>query len=209
MLATQTFPAPTIRMLPGVYTMPILIATPSVLNVVATGASLAPNPPAIAISGGGADVTIRGLTIVNEKVATCSSASGAIPSLLLKDASITAMGIGNTPLIDVARCKLQVSASDLSLAASSIAFSLADDAVLDLDRVHLHGNSSHYISAVGSRITIEITNSLLADIRFNIQPADMGPPGSRLTVGSSTLTHRNIGADQGCGVVAPSFLARY
>jgi len=208
MLATQTFPAPTIRMLPGVFTTPISLATPSVLNVVATGASLAPNPPAISISGG-AEVTIRGLTIVNEKVATCGGASGAISSLLLKDASITALGIGNTTLIDVSRCRLEVSASELSLAASSVAFSLADDAVLGLDRVHLHGNGSHYIFAAGSRFTIEITNSLFFDVRFSLQPADTGPPGSRLNVGSSTLIYPGAGADHGCEVVAPSYLARY
>ena len=207
MLATQTFPAPTIRMLPGVYTTPISLATQSVLNIVATGASLAPNPPAISISGG-ADVRIRGLTVINEKVALCGATSGPNSSLLLKDGSITALGIGNTSLIEIARCKLQISAADLALASSSIAILLTDDAVLELDRAYLHGNSTHYIAAIGSRFTIQITNSLLTDIRFSLQPADTGPPGSRLTVGSSTLVP-TPGADHGCEVVAPSFSVRY
>jgi hypothetical protein len=208
MLATQTSPAPTLRMLPGVYTMPISLAGPWVLNVVATGATLAPTAPALTISDG-ADVTIRGLTIVNEKVATCSSTSGAITSLQLKDASITALGVGNTTLIDVSRCKLEISRSDLSLAATSIVFSLGDDAVLNLDRAHLHGNSYHSIYSASSRVTIEITNSLLHDIRFSLYPADTGPPGSRLTVGSSTLIYPSMFTEQGCDVQAPTFIARY
>jgi len=195
-------------MLPGVYTMPLTLATPNSLDVVATGAILSPFLPAIAISNG-ATVTVRGLTIVHAKAATCGGSSGPVSSLLLRDASITAMG-NDSNLFDVSRCKLQVSASELSLAAKELAFGLGDDAVLHLERVHLHGNSSHYISVTGSRVTVDVTNSLLVDIGFNVQPADTGPPGSRLTVVSSTIIYRSYFAlGQGCDVTEPSFVARY
>jgi len=120
------------------------------------------------------------------------------------------MGNGNASLIDVERCKVQVSASELSLSSSDIAFFLTNDAVLDLDRVHLHGNlSSHVFGTFGSRNTINITNSLLVDVGFSMQPADTGPPGTRLTVASSTFVYRSSFLNLGCEVTAPSYVARY
>ncbi|MBA3452088.1 MAG: hypothetical protein H0T42_03205 [Deltaproteobacteria bacterium] len=147
---------------------------------------------------------------MHPKAAACSSSTGPVPSLLLRDVSITAMGNGNASLIDVGRCKVQVSASDLALSSSDIAFFLTDDAVLDLDRVHLHGNlSAHAIGTFGSRNTINITNSLLVDVGFSMQPADTGPPGTRLTVASSTFVYRNSFLNLGCELTAPSYVARY
>lgn len=206
-LAAQTAPAPTLRMLPGVYTTSFSMASTNTLNVVATGAILSPATTAIEISGG-AVVTMRGLTVVHARAATCKSTAGPVPSLLLRDVSITALGDGNATLFEVERCKVQVFASELSLASTEVAFFLTDDAALELDRVHLHGNLLyHLIANYGARNTINVTNSLLEDVRFAMQPLDTGPPGTRLTVASSTIANRSMNLD--CEVIAPSYVARY
>jgi hypothetical protein len=200
-------------MLPGTYTTTINVQVPTTtpLNIVATQAVMVAPATSTAISvGSGAIVDIRGVTIASTQVVKCGSATGALSALSIRDASMTTTTNGT--VLDLARCSLKLSASELNLTSSEIAVVAGDDVVLKADRVRVHGNTSHHIIANGSkRVVMEFTNSLLEDVGFDLNTSDTTGPGSQFTFAEDTFVFLvNNGLLQGCELLpSTSRIVRY
>ncbi len=198
MVAASVGITPTLRMLPGTYTTPFDVRVPTAtpLDVVATDALMTGG----LVVSDGATVTIRGGTVVSSRGVKCGAATAAPSALSVRGASIIATS--NATVVDIVRCTVQFSSTELSLASSEIAAVLSDDAVLNADRVHIHGNNSHHIVAVGKNVTIQITNSLLEDVGLDLSTTDTGPPGSRMTFAADTFVLTSSSLSQGCEAAA-------
>jgi hypothetical protein len=208
MVAANAPVTPIVRMLPGNYTEPLEVhqATAKPIEIVATGASISPSVTAIVVDGG-ADVRIRGLTVVNPTIARCGLAASAPSALSLQDASLTL--IGNSTAVRSTRCKLKLSTSEISLGSSEILTQLGDDSELTMDRIHIHGNASHHITGVGKHLKVSITNSLFEDVGLDFVGDDSAGPGSSITIAESTLIYTlNTSLGQGCDP-APNRVVRY
>jgi hypothetical protein len=83
-----------------------------------------------------------------------------------------------------------------------------DDFTLSLDRVRVHGNTSHQIFAGGVRFRATVTNSVLEEVGFALSTTDGNSPGSSVTVAFSTIVYPTFTLDLGCGA-APNLAVRY
>jgi hypothetical protein len=210
LMAAQTA-SPVIRLLPGTYTTAIDIGYAlQPIRIIATGSTItvAGTDPALIVHDG-ADVDVRGLTIVAMRALRCGTPTGALSKAKLRDATITVLG-NESPVLGVNRCAVSLAHADVSLGDSEIVIDLLDDSSMLADRVHLHGNKSHHIISFGSRVNFTLTNSLLVDIGFDLSTTDTGAPGSKFTIAHDTLVYTVFYAlGQGCGLVSNYLDVRY
>ncbi len=133
--------------------------------------------------------------------------SDPMSTVLVRDSLMSA--VGNSKFLDAERCRLRFEATDLSLNGSEIVLGALDDVTLELEQTRVHGVDSHHIAAGGKRLVIQISNSLLEDVGFDLSTTDTVTPGSQVTVENSTLIYRmNSALGQGCDA-NPNLVTRY
>ena len=180
-----------LRMLPGIYDVPLDVATPTskALQIVATGATVAVvgDTPAIRVVDG-ASVRVRGLASASERHVICGRSTTAMASLALDLADFTS--VGGLTRLEITRCRFEVRRSRFVLNGPS---ALLDDANIDMDRVHLSGNAVNNLNLINSsRIKLLITNSLLENVFINsVFPQDTSAPGTTITLSYDTLVMRS------------------
>jgi hypothetical protein len=190
-LALAAAVPPIIRLLPGVYAVGIMVSTPTSapLRFVASGATVAAQT-AVRVSDG-ANVKIRGLTATGTSgTVICESTVTARSTLSLTSAVVTVSDAGST-LVNIGKCDLSLFASELNIGAStgaSVGIFNVDGASFAADRVHFHGaNPSRIGTALATRVSVRITNSLLENVSLQWSTNDSGPPGSLITMGFNTI----------------------
>jgi hypothetical protein len=208
-VSAASFPVnPIIRLLPGTYTTGIDIRFASSVRIVGTGASitLADTTPAFIVSNG-ANVEARGISLVSQKVVRCGEVGAPLSTMKLRDSTLTVLG-NETSVLETTRCSLALAGANVSLGNSEIAISLLDDSSMFVDRVHMHGNTSHHVSAIGSRIRLLVTNSLFVDVGISIISEDAALPGSDFTMVEDTFVYTaNYALQQGCNHPASPYLS--
>ena len=209
--AARSFPGrPIIRMLPGTYQVPLEVsfATQMPIEVVATHATIAlvDGSAAVAVSDG-ASVNVRGLSTTAAVQINCGKAGTVPAALQVRDSLFST--VGNMPVVSLVRCALELSSIDLAMNASEIAIGAADDTVLHGDRIHIHGNGGHHIVASGSRVFIQLTNSLFEDVGLDLNTTDTSAPGSNFVFASNTHVFLSSLLSQGCDNFAANRSVRY
>ena len=204
MVATTSFPAPIVRMLPGTFTSSLRVGQAQTVNIVATGASIIPPDasPAMEVTDGGA-VTIRGVRLTQITPISCKSTVSARSTVSLRDAALFVLG--NTVALDLSRCSLALSNTDIEMNGSEIVAGMADDTTLHGDRLNIHGSTSHYIFASGSRMDLQLTNSRLVDVGFALHSTDTAAPGTVFTLAQDTLAF-SLQGSLGCDTTSSAFL---
>ncbi len=188
LLAETAAVQPVIRLLPGSYAAGLAFDRPtnSPLVVVATGATIVANT-AVAITGG-ADVWIRGPELTaTVDIVTCDSSTGS-SRLRLSDSVLSA---SDTALARVDYCQLRLEASDLRINSSNFAaVYLGNNAAFSGDRLRIRGTPDHQAiigTVYGSRVRLELTNSLLEYAPIQFTTGDTTSPGSLATFGNNTF----------------------
>lgn len=179
---------PTIRMLPGVYSQGLVFdgASTAQLSVVATGATV------VGIDGvtvdNGANVKIRGLSVMGLNVAVLCGDSVEPHTHLELDAVEISAGSSSTNLVTLSNCTLSAKTVALDLNASTgHAIGVSSDSVFHADRLRIHGDTPSQIGAVGSRWDVRITNSLLENVTIVLIPFDTMVPASVFALGYNTV----------------------
>jgi hypothetical protein len=202
-LAKNATGTPLVRMLPGTYTSPLDVRSPTAkpLEVVATQASIVGNITAIVVRDG-ASVSIRGLATASDSDIQCGNANAALSSLSIDGASLVSFGSGTA--VNITRCNLKITASDFSFGSNTGTFGLSDDSLLDGDRLHLHSEPtrSNNITAGGVRATVRLTNSLLENTFLSAFTSDTVDPGSSMVFAYDTFVFFTEPLDTG-GIGAP------
>lgn len=210
-LATNSDKLPLIRMLPGTYTIPLVVTNPTAkpLQIVATGATIAVigDVAAIAISDG-ADVVIRGIHTTSQRQIQCGASTGAVAALEVQQSTFTAVGQAAQAEID--RCTLRMFDSEMAIGDED-PFVLKTDARLVADRVHIHGSGGPHLIILGNsqRATVEVTNSLLDDVGVFGFIADSSGPGTRLLFAYDTFILRTKTLDICKGNAVPFFSVNF
>ena len=193
----------TLRMLPGLYqqSLDVRVATVQPLKVVATGATIAPGvSPAIVIRDG-ANVAVRGVSTMAGSHLACGAANSTPSALSLQDASLVTLG-DSSATISIARCSVIIASTDLSLNASEIAINTDNDAMLQADRFHIHGDNTSHIMTHASNVTMRMTNSLFEDVLLDLNTSDVVGPGSSFSFAFDTFILRYTSLDFGIGASA-------
>ena len=204
MVATTSFPSPIVRLLPETFTSSLRVGQSQTVNIVATGASIIPADasPAMEVTDGGA-VTIRGVRLTQITPISCKSTVSARSTVSLRDAALFVLG--NTVALDLSRCSLVLSNTDIEMNGSEIVAGMADDTTLHGDRLNIHGSTSHYIFASGSRMELQLTNSRLVDVGFALHSTDTAAPGTVFTLAQDTLAF-SLQSSLGCDTTPSAFL---
>ncbi|MBS1124151.1 MAG: hypothetical protein H6Q90_6379, partial [Deltaproteobacteria bacterium] len=188
-LATNAVVTPTVRMLPGTYDSSLEVRTPTAapLEVVATQADiLVVGSVRAVVVKDGASVNIRNLSATGELLVQCGNANAPFSSLSIRGASFKTAGAAS--VVDMTRCNLNLTDSEVSMNASGSAITTSDDSSLRADRVHMHANIvGATIIVAGARTSVEITNSLLENVFPAVFTSDTTSPGSRLTFAYDTF----------------------
>lgn len=191
----MTSRAAALRMLPGLYqkSLDVRFRTPEPLNVVATGATIAPSSTPAIVVRDGANVSVRGLATMAESHVVCGVTNGTPSTLSLRDASLVTLG-SSSASISITRCKMSMTSTSLVLNTAELAIDALDDATLLADRVHVRGDNNPHISARGSDVTMLVTNSLFEDVLLDLNTSDTVGPGSSFRFAFDTfwLFHNSL-----------------
>lgn len=157
----------TVRMLPGVYSAPLMI-TNATISLVGVGAThqVAPGTRSLEI-GDGASVSVRGLTIdmpaggaISEGL-LCNGTPNAA-ALSLRDLAITA-----SQSITVARCSLNLRDVDVDFASGANLSRSTAPTALDAERVRFAGTMNPQIVTAGG--DVRVVNSVFDNMAFNFE----------------------------------------
>jgi hypothetical protein len=179
---------PVIRMLPGVYSQGLVFdaASAAQISIVATGATV------VAIDGltvnNGANVKIRGLSVMGLNVAVlCGDSTQPRSHLVLNAVQISA-GSSSTNLVSLGNCTMSANVADIDLNSSTgNSIAASSDGTFHGDRLRIHGDTPSQIGGVGSRWDLRITNSLLENVMILLIPLDSTVPASMFALGFNTI----------------------
>lgn len=207
-LATTPSPAHMMRLLPGIYTQPFDVTSPAQITVVATGAQFGPSSE-LHVTGG-ANVAMRGIVVRSDnKNVMCGGVGGAVSSLSLSDSSIA---VANTVAINVlvGNCTLRISTSELTAdpRKGQTLLGTTDDATVEIDRSRLlvsspQPNDYAYISTLGKRVNVKVTNSVFDRIGLTLGSGDTVAPGNKGYFAFNTFVYRSD-ATQGPLIYCPN-----
>lgn len=186
--AANATPAPIVRMLPGNYTTPLQAAVPTgePVRIVATGANLiAIGQTAALVVDAGSKVEIRNLTSTSERLVQCGLASmyAPISTVRLRDSILTVVGTSSTGF-EIQRCNLELKNVDMS--ATNSVLSARDDSTLKADGFYVHDDGSSIVF-VGSRVVVDVVNSVFDSVSLVNFTSDTGPPGTSMRFAFSTF----------------------
>lgn len=193
-VATASPVQQTLRLLPGSYTanLDLLQTTASPLHIVATGANLV-GASRVRI-GNGATARIRGITTTSNQVAVaCDGGAGSVSSLSIRDSRFVA-GSNAASLVNATRCTLTIETSELEIRDSTgSALFLNNDSKFVGDRLRFSGDVAPPIAAMGERVELRLSNSLLDDPQILFLTNDGAAPGSQYLFGFNTIVLRSTG----------------
>jgi hypothetical protein len=143
-----------LRMLPGTYAsqLDVHLATPTPLQIVATGATVSTigDMPAIAVAGGAA-VKVRGLSSISERHLKCGAASAAVPLSKIEFEGGVFTTVGSTALLEIERCDARFVGARIT-SASNTSSGIYSDGTLTFDRVEMSTDATQNITVVNAPV---------------------------------------------------------
>lgn len=177
--ARNATPTAIVRLLPGNYVNSLSVTGSTNLQFVATGANIVVvgDTPAVVVDNG-ANVDIRNLTSTSERFIGCGLASTSAPISTVSIRESTYTGIASGTELETQRCKLTL--TNVELFPSSTVVGYRDDSTITFDRVHVRGSDAHSFQGVGSRVNVEVVNSVFEGTDFTFLYTDPNGPATRI-----------------------------
>ncbi len=175
-------------MLPGAYEGGIVFnqSTITPLEVVATGATVL-GFTAIQIKGG-ASLKLRGPEVVGQNFGIeCGQSDEPSSRLELSQATLKAASASSSRLLGGANCSIDVSETIFRPGAEGNSISLATDASLRADRVHIVSTTRNGVGVLFKHVSLLITNSVSENPEFFFLTNDTNTPGSSVRLAYNTI----------------------
>lgn len=203
--AANAIPFPTVRMLPGNYTTPLTANVPTAtpVQVVATGANMVViGQTAAVVVGNGAKLEIRNLTSTSERQVQCGlgNVNAPISGITLRNATLAMVGAGLG--FDIERCELKLDDVDLATGDMNVLLS-RNDSTFEADGFYVRATAISGLHIVGSRVTIDVVNSVFDNVDVVGFISDTGPPGTSIKFAYTTFLFGNT-VDGICNGTDPS-----
>ncbi len=205
--AAAATPIATVRMLPGNYTSPLTaaVATATPVPIVATGASMVViGQTAAIVVGNGAKLEIRNLSSTSERQVQCGlgDVNAPISAITLRDATLTM--VGSALGFEIERCELDLHAVDFTTGDANI-LATRSDATFKANGFYVRSTAISALIITGSRVTVDVVNSVFdsADIAGFL--SDTGPPGTSIKFAYTTFLF-GFTADTICNGTDPSVI---